>query len=515
MATLADINTTLQLQNKKLDTTSQGVQALSKSLVGYIRKIEGKRGDVLESEREGRSGILSAAAGGVSSGVQKVRDAAGGFKLPSIGNIGRLLAPAALAGLALRFGKRLLRRGLMGGLVTLFADEIANFIIGPEGDKQLRESLTRGLTFAGLGSIFGARFALLAGLFGFFVEDPEEIWTELKGIVSPESLDKFRKFMQENIIEGLRGIKKLFEGDILGVFKEGLVLETLTTIGLLGTAIATLFPVGGIFKIAGLGLWFGKKIIKTLFDLGKLGLAISGTAIPDFIPQNQLLDKNGKPLKGAALEARRNKIISQRPGTLTRLAKGGGSLFRIGAGGAMFLASGVSLPFLAAGATIIGAGLLAKLAYDAAKDNNIIGGLISRGQDMPGDDPAKLEENKKIRTAIAMGGFSGLTPDLKLFDDTLKALQNKSSLSKGEQDELNRMLDQKTRYRRVLSGNLENLQLYSGYDRESMREAMREQNFNSINNGDYSITNIQNESVIAGSLSNPNDQAAVGMGTNS
>jgi len=115
-----------------------------------------------------------------------------------------------------------------------------------------------------------------------------------------------------------------------------------------------------------------------------------------------------------------------------------------------------------------------------------------------------------------MGGFSGLTPDLKLFDDTLKALQNKSSLSKGEQDELNRMLDQKTRYRRVLSGNLENLQLYSGYDRESMREAMREQNFNSINNGDYSTTNIQHESVITGSLSNPNDLAGktVGMGTN-
>jgi hypothetical protein len=499
----------------------------------YIKKIEGSKGDLRESELESKSGsgYLAAASGAIGQGVRKTADFTKG-QIGRLKGLGSLLNPAVLGAFALAFGKKLIGRGFLATIGALFADEITEFITGGAGSKELKEAIAKGITFASIGSLFGVRFGILAGLFGFIMGDKtDEVWDKVKEISALPIWEDIREWLQTNLLEGLEGIRLLFSGEILEIWKKGLVLETLTSLGLLGSAI---FGIGPVLRTIGMTYWLGGKGLKgvkwVLSKLSKLGLAIANMVIPDLIPPNQLLDKNGNPLKG---QARKNRIdsIRNKGGPLRKI----GNLFKWGARGALMAGSGLaSLLGGVVSAAVVPAipiailGSLGYLALQAAKNNNIIQELKDKGQDRLGDTPEQREINEKVRVAKAMGSFSGLTPNDLLFQKELERLQQKlNRFESGKQgyfeglfdstdtiqQEVDRMLEQRSRYKLIQSSNLENLEIESGYNREMMRESMR-QNSNSFidqSNNPSSVVN-QNQAVLSDLTSG--DGTKVGLATN-
>ena len=159
-ATLADINKTLISVDENTQKTSKGINGFLTYLKGRDAKEDRKD---LEASREARK-VNTKETQQSSSGTSRFS----GFKLPSF----NLPNAAALAAGALAFTSRLFKRGLVGGLLTTFAEEIADFFLpGQPGEKQLtkdlRKYLVGGLEGFGLGYIlFGKKGGILGGILG-------------------------------------------------------------------------------------------------------------------------------------------------------------------------------------------------------------------------------------------------------------------------------------------------------------------------------------------------------------
>ena len=171
-ATLADINKTLISVDENTQKTSKGINGFLTYLKGRDAKEDRKE---LEASREARKVNTrdtqqSSGGGGRFSGFKLPS-----FSLPSLG---------ALATAATLFTTRLFKRGLIGGLLTGFADEIANFFLpGQPGEKQLTKDLRKYLTGAlegfGLGYIlFGKKGGILGGILGALTKN-EKVDKEL------------------------------------------------------------------------------------------------------------------------------------------------------------------------------------------------------------------------------------------------------------------------------------------------------------------------------------------------
>ena len=171
-ATLADINKTLISVDENTQKTSKGINGFLTYLKGRDAKEDRKE---LEASREARKVNTrdtqqSSGGGGRFSGFKLPS-----FSLPSLG---------ALATAATLFTTRLFKRGLIGGLLTGFADEIANFFLpGEPGEKQLTKDLRKYLTGAlegfGLGYIlFGKKGGILGGILGALTKN-EKVDKEL------------------------------------------------------------------------------------------------------------------------------------------------------------------------------------------------------------------------------------------------------------------------------------------------------------------------------------------------
>ena len=171
-ATLADINKTLISVDENTQKTSKGINGFLTYLKGRDAKEDRKD---LEASREARKVNTrdtqqSSGGGGRFSGFKLPS-----FSLPSLG---------ALATAATLFTTRLFKRGLIGGLLTGFADEIANFFLpGQPGEKQLTKDLRKYLTGAlegfGLGYIlFGKKGGILGGILGALTKN-EKVDKEL------------------------------------------------------------------------------------------------------------------------------------------------------------------------------------------------------------------------------------------------------------------------------------------------------------------------------------------------
>ncbi len=159
-ATLADINNTLISVDENTQKTSKGINGFLTYLKGRDAKEDRKD---LEASREARKVNTRDTQQSLGGGGRF-----SGFKLPSF----NLPSIAALAAGAAAFTSRLFKRGLIGGLLTGFADEIANFFLpGEPGEKQLTKDLRKYLTGAlegfGLGFIlFGKKGGILGGILG-------------------------------------------------------------------------------------------------------------------------------------------------------------------------------------------------------------------------------------------------------------------------------------------------------------------------------------------------------------
>ena len=171
-ATLADINKTLISVDENTQKTSKGINGFLTYLKGRDAKEDRKD---LEASREARK-VNTRDTQQSSSGGGRFS----GFKLPSFS----LPSLGALATAATLFTTRLFKRGLIGALLTGFADEIANFFLpGQPGEKQLTKDLRKYLTGAlegfGLGYIlFGKKGGILGGILGALTKN-EKVDKEL------------------------------------------------------------------------------------------------------------------------------------------------------------------------------------------------------------------------------------------------------------------------------------------------------------------------------------------------
>ena len=166
-ATLADINKTLISVDENTQKTSKGINGFLTYLKGRDAKEDRKD---LEASREARK-VNTRDTQQSASGSGRFS----GFKLPSF----NLPSLAALATAAAAFTTRLFKRGFIGGLLTGFADEIANFFLpGEPGEKQLTKDLRKYLTGAlegfGLGFIlFGKKGGIFGAILGALTKNPK------------------------------------------------------------------------------------------------------------------------------------------------------------------------------------------------------------------------------------------------------------------------------------------------------------------------------------------------------
>tara|TARA_Y100000114_G_scaffold62767_1_gene57492 strand:- start:3732 stop:5303 length:1572 start_codon:yes stop_codon:yes gene_type:complete len=455
MATLAAINDTLEEQNKFNKASNENLKKLSNSLIPFIRRDRGRRLDDLESIREGGTQLLSKAGGLLDRGYSRIESGAqraiGG--LPSLANIGAFLTPLALAGLAAKFGKSFLKKGLPAALVGLFADEIADFIIGPEGNKELREAIASGLTFAAVGSIFGKRFALIGAAFGFLVDDKEKVFDELKKTID-ELKEKFdfgdlRAWIQTNLIEGLEGIRMLFQGDLKGVWKEGKILETLGLLAALGAVLAPTAAIGLLLKGPRLAFWLGGKGLKgvgfVLKQLGNLGTSIAGLSIPRFggLPAGVTRGPSGELFYTGKDGKATTRRYTPKPGVLGRtgalLARGARGALSFGpAGLAILAAAGIGAGVVIAGSTLAG------LAEDSFKNSSF--GQFLRGN--ASSQPSALQkDNRAAEMAMILGGDNVISPAVLDEINRLKSKIDAGTASQGDIETYNRRISGATQFR--------------------------------------------------------------------
>jgi hypothetical protein len=204
--------------------------------------------------------------------------------------IAGLLTPAALAALPAILGRTLLTRGVPALAITAFADEISDFLLGPTATQDLRDQVAKALTFGAAGSIFGKKFALIGATAGFLIND--EVQTQLlelgksisamlgEDVSSIQDLKDLAmnigNWIRENLVEGLQGLNMILDGNFMGLYDEGKITETFTTLGILG---AVLFGPGRTLRAAmalpGIALWTGGKVFTAIKAIAGLGTSIT------------------------------------------------------------------------------------------------------------------------------------------------------------------------------------------------------------------------------------------------
>jgi hypothetical protein len=307
---LKQVNATLMAQTEVLRDTQASIfstnNLLTKSLEGQLKAASMTRLKDIEKDREG--GKFKAVAGGIGTAGSKVAGAAQsgiGSLQGMLGKIGSFLTPAALMALPGILGGVLLKRGIPALAVGLFSDEIADFLLGPEANKEMRDQVSKAIQFGAAGSLLGKRFALIGAAAGFLIDD--EVAKQLTEVgksfgnmlgMDIKNLDDLKAvmtsigvFLRDNLGKGLEGINQLLNGDIkafLGIGEEGggNLLSTIGTLGALGLVFApsaTFSVAGGLFKgslktIIGAISLLWKGVPAALGALGLLGQTIGSAA---------------------------------------------------------------------------------------------------------------------------------------------------------------------------------------------------------------------------------------------
>lgn len=255
---LVEQNTVLALQADATMNTNKEI----KKLTGYFTGL-----DAEERRRESSPAIDVPAASNIES---EGRQASSGI------TAGMLITPGVILDLAKRFAFRLLR----GGLIVALADNIGKAVSEFFGAEEFQGEITRALTFAGFGSIFGAKFAIIAGALGAVLD--EETLAKITPIIEDisKSVQQFAEdylpsidTLQKGLITGLEGIRNLLSGDFKAMWEGGQVEETLLLLAGLG---AVLMPGKAIAVAIGTAKLAWTGIIGSIKMLGGLAGLVSG-----------------------------------------------------------------------------------------------------------------------------------------------------------------------------------------------------------------------------------------------
>lgn len=308
MSSLAEVSTLLVEQNTVLAMQADATMNTNKNIKKLTDYFTGL--DALEKGREASPAISAPSAPGVDEGRPNAD--------MSRFSIGALLSPAALLGIAKTFSKRLLG----GGLLVVLADEIADAIGG-----EFKGELERAIVGLGIGALFGLKFGIAGAVAGALLD--KETLDEITPIIQDigkavkEFADEYLPSMetiQNGIITGLEGLRNILTGDIMKVWEEGQVTETLVLLGAIGAIFApgkALAAAIGTTKLA----WAG--IVGTVKSLGGLA-GLVGTAVGGSAAAGAAGATAGAALAGGSRLAAMNAIpdnVLQREG-LRRAADG-------------------------------------------------------------------------------------------------------------------------------------------------------------------------------------------------
>ena len=223
--TIGALSETLKSQNEQLVNIGEGIGQMNASFTKMFASQERQRLQDLEDKRD-----AEAAAQSEKSTVKAGAKSGGMFS----GGMKGMAASMGLGGLMAGGTGGLLRKGGIFGLSQMLSGSIGQSIADMTGDAELGAAAANITKFAGVGALFGKKFALLGAVAGAFAtpenmetlgqigESLGERATQIKdslknlGIALP-TLSETYKFLSDSSNEVLEGINA-----IIGMDKEGM-----------------------------------------------------------------------------------------------------------------------------------------------------------------------------------------------------------------------------------------------------------------------------------------------------
>lgn len=349
--TLSDLSVELEAANKSLDEQVIGQERLIEAVEDLV-SLQRRNLDDLESEREGDGDT----AAPITKGPRGSGGSGDGFSLPSIG-----LGGAGLAAAATTMGATLLKRGLPAAIAVTMADEIGEYVTGATGSQELGAATERGLVAGGIGSLFGKKIGLVAGIIGAAMTEEnqkklqeigknlepqaQQLKQNVEGLVGKlPTTEEVLKGVETTFGNALTGLNQLVTGDFSGLTKnlDDLALSAAGIFALLAPKSALNLGIKGVTAAAGLAAaplggkqkatQTGQKVAPkgTAYskagNLMKAGVDGKATSIPADAKTVSKFPKLGKALKfirgipglGAALAV--GELASMNPITVDGLA---------------------------------------------------------------------------------------------------------------------------------------------------------------------------------------------------
>lgn len=211
MVTLADINSQLQNQNNVLKSVDKSIGSVSTSLEAFLKGLanrdELERMRALEDQRERQRQSQSAPPS--SGSTDKNDESKKGGMLSGLIPAGLSLGAAAGVGKAIT-GSLLNKKNILRAGAILYADEIAKLITDAFDiqDPEIQGAISRGITGAALGSIFGPKFALIGGVLATQITEETPKLTQELGAEIGETVKILTEKWNEDITPVLEDLEK-------------------------------------------------------------------------------------------------------------------------------------------------------------------------------------------------------------------------------------------------------------------------------------------------------------------
>lgn len=315
MATLADINSTLQEQNKFLESVQQNTEENKDSVQRLVERLTGINQEEKELEAKRKAKPKPQKPAGPST-LAKLGGITG---IPGLAGIGGLVAGGGLIGALFKGLGKVGKGGILALVGTALASAVGNYIESEDGNKELADAARRAIQVGSIASLFGFRFGLIGAAVAAILDEEsiakiKEIGETISGklpylgtlfedmgIYVPTLSD-----VTQTVNDSLDGVIGLMEGDMTK-FSENL--------GEIAQVVGTLLIVfgKGKFKLFGAALTgIGTAMDYAGEQFGPIGEALTGAVagllgaaflfrnkIKNFLKKNDLPndidDKKPKP----------------------------------------------------------------------------------------------------------------------------------------------------------------------------------------------------------------------------
>lgn len=292
MTTLADVNATLGAQNLALSEVVKAQKETNTGISSFLEHIKTTDARDRREDQEDRREAKKASVLGTTLGAAGGYARSAGGALATAGKKSFNIAKSGLSGLKGLGGgflggllsSKLIRFGLPA-LAFMMGDEIADYIIGPDGSGALKKQLSFAIKGGAIGSLLGPRFGLLGLAIGGLLGDDkineelgimtEKINELVKKIGIKDGLAGLFQKITKGIGIGLESINKLLDGQVNvdNIIKGGAVIGGLATLLLPGKMLGLAFKAGRLLLMTPIGrailfAFGGYKLLQSVINSG-------------------------------------------------------------------------------------------------------------------------------------------------------------------------------------------------------------------------------------------------------